>query len=98
TPLLIKPAIFNDEAQIVENFIRTFFTGYDTDRVALANMYYDNTSKFSLNVNTQAMRDPAAAEQDKTVPHEWDAYIKKSRNFKKITHLPARVSRLAVGA
>ena len=96
-PPTIKAPIFRDEAQIAESFIRTFFQGYDTDRTALANMYYDTTSTFSMNVNTHALRDPNATEQDKPQPHEWEAYIKKSRNFKKITHLPARISRLFVG-
>lgn len=96
-PPSIKGPIFRDEAQIAENFIRTFFQGYDTDRTTLANMYYDTTSKFSMSVNTHAQRDPNATDRDKPQAHEWEAYIKKSRNFKKITHLPARISRLYVG-
>ncbi|KAL4792969.1 hypothetical protein BDV19DRAFT_367402 [Aspergillus venezuelensis] len=92
TPIPVRPAHFQDESQIAENFIRSFFTGYDENRVELLNGFYDNTSTFSLNVNTSAPR----AQQ--TEPAPWDPYLKKSRNLLKISHLPARMSRTYTGA
>ncbi|KAF2154834.1 hypothetical protein K461DRAFT_275998 [Myriangium duriaei CBS 260.36] len=94
-PFPIKTPVFQDEGQIAENFIRTFFTGYDTERTALARMYYDNQSDFSFSVNTGAPRDETT--QNPTASQEWDAYIKSSRNLKKLNHLPARQSRLYKG-
>ncbi len=94
----ILAASFRDEASIGENFIKQFFPTFDTDRNALANGYYDAQSTFSLSVNTSA---PRASEQpvghEKMKPLAWDAYIKKSRNLIKVTHLPARLSRAYVG-
>ncbi|KAI4720879.1 hypothetical protein E4T48_02847 [Aureobasidium sp. EXF-10727] len=95
-PYPIKGPNFQDEGQIAENFLRTFFAGYDTDRATLAQQYYDEQSDFSFAVNTAAPRDPTKSHD--TAPQEWDAYIKGSRNLKKITHLPARQSRLCRGA
>ncbi|PSK60596.1 hypothetical protein B9Z65_746 [Elsinoe australis] len=94
-PFPIKSPVFQDEGQIAENFVRTFFTGFDADRAALARMYYDHDSDFSFSVNTGAPRDPNAVDQ--TEAQEWDAYIKRSRNLKKINHLPARQARLSKG-
>ncbi|KAL4912040.1 hypothetical protein BDW62DRAFT_195570 [Aspergillus aurantiobrunneus] len=91
TPIPIRTPHFQDESQIAENFIRTFFTGYDTNRVDVLNGFYDNTSTFSLNVNTSA---PRALQ---TEPAPWDPYLKKSRNLLKISHLPARMSRTYTG-
>ncbi|KAK5113126.1 hypothetical protein LTR62_003705 [Meristemomyces frigidus] len=90
-PFPIKSAHFADEGGIAENFVRTFFTGFDTDRNTLAAYYYDNQSEFSYAVNVSAPRDPNAA--DKTETGDWEAYIKHSRNLKKITQLPARQNR-----
>ncbi|GAM85890.1 hypothetical protein ANO11243_039000 [Dothideomycetidae sp. 11243] len=94
-PFPVKSAVFQDESQIAENFVRTFFTGYDTNRTALAQMYYDAQSDFSFSINTGAPRDPNASERPG--PQEWEAYIKASRNLKKLTHLPARQTRLYKG-
>ena len=94
-PFPIRSAIFKDEGGIAETFVRTFFTGLDSDRAALAALYYDEQSEFSFAVNTQALRDPAATEH--TEKQEWDQYIKNSRNLKKISHLPARQNRLFRG-
>ncbi len=97
-PLPILPASFRDEASIGETFIKEFFPAFDADRSALAHGYYDAQSTFSLNINTSA---PRASEQppghEKMKPLAWDAYIKKSRNLLKVTHLPARMSRAYVG-
>ncbi|KAI4804952.1 hypothetical protein E4T45_10995, partial [Aureobasidium sp. EXF-8846] len=94
-PFPIRGPNFQDEGQIAENFLRTFFAGYDTDRATLAQHYYDDQSVFSFSVNTAAPRDPTKAKD--TAPQEWDAYIKGSRNLKRITQLPARQSRLSRG-
>lgn len=91
-PFPIRTANFQDEGQIAENFIRTFFSGFDTDRNGLALHYYDEQSDFSFAVNTSAPRDPAAVG---SAAQEWDtqAHIKQSRNLKKISQLPARQNR-----
>lgn len=88
-PFPIRAPNFQDEGQIAENFVRTFFTGYDSDRPALARMYYDDQSDFSFALNTSAPREAATT----TPAGEWAAYIKGSRNLKKITHVTARQSR-----
>lgn len=91
-PFPIRTPIFQDEGQIAETFIRTFFTGFDADRPTLATMYYDSASDFSFAVNTQAPRDPASTA---SAPQDWDpnAHIRSSRNLKKIQQLPARQTR-----
>ncbi|QIW96411.1 hypothetical protein AMS68_001929 [Peltaster fructicola] len=94
-PFPIRSAIFQDEGGIAENFIRTFFAGFDTDRNALVGLYYDAHSTFSVAINTAAPRDPAQPET--TEKQEWDAYIKHSRNLRKITQVPARANRLLKG-
>lgn len=95
-PFPIRSPTFQDEGGIAEGFIRTFIAGFDTDRAALASLYYDDQSTFSYSVNTQAPRDPTNTEQ--TEKQEWGDYIKNSRNLKKIAHLPARQNRLFRGA
>ncbi|KAK4550055.1 hypothetical protein LTR36_003022 [Oleoguttula mirabilis] len=95
-PFPIRSALFQDEGGIAEQFVRTFFMGFDSDRTALAAHYYDDNSDFSYAVNTQAPSDPAGAE--KIERGEWEGYIKNSRNMKKITQLPARQNRLFRGA
>lgn len=92
TPIPVQPPHFQDDSQIAENFVRAFFAGYDNDRSGILNSVYDNHTTFTLNVNTSAPR----AQQTETAP--WDAYIKKSRNLLKISHLPARMSRVYTGA
>lgn len=90
-PLPILGPNFQDEAQIAETFITTFFAGFDTDRSALVNMYYDTDSNFSLNVNTHAMRDPTQQGGYKT--QGWDAYIRLSRNLKHLNNPGPRAAR-----
>ncbi|KAL5365603.1 hypothetical protein BJX96DRAFT_159403 [Aspergillus floccosus] len=87
TPIPVQAPYFIDETQIAENFIKSFFVGYDNNRNDLLNGVYDKDSIFSLNVNTTAPR----AQQTETAG--WDSYIKKSRNLLRISHLPARMSR-----
>ncbi|TKA67051.1 hypothetical protein B0A55_11068 [Friedmanniomyces simplex] len=90
-PFPIRSAHFKDESGIAEQFVRTFFAGFDADRAALASHYYDNLSEFSYAVNTQALRDPNGTERSE--PGEWEGYLKNSRNLKRIQQLPARQSR-----
>ncbi|KAI9734228.1 MAG: nuclear mRNA export, poly(A)+RNA binding protein [Cirrosporium novae-zelandiae] len=94
-PIKTLPPIFDDEGGIGETFIKMFFPGFDSDRTGLANFFYTPTSTFSLSVNTSAQRAQATSAELK--PAAWDHYIKKSRNLNKITHLPARMSRLFTG-
>ena len=90
-PFPIRTALFQDEGGIAETFVRTFFTGFDTNRSRLAELYYDEQSDFSFAVNTGAPRDPDATAH--TEKQEWGEYIKNSRNLKKITHVNARQNR-----
>ncbi len=82
---------FHDEGGIGEAFVKHFFPGYDSDRNALVNLFYDAQSTFSLSVNVSA---PRAVEQR---PLGWENYIKRSRNLVKVTHLPAKLQRLYTG-
>ncbi|KAI9758657.1 MAG: putative PHD type zinc finger protein with BAH domain-containing protein [Chaenotheca gracillima] len=93
-PLPIQIGSFKDEGQIGENFLKQFFPGYDNDRAALVNMFYDKESTFSFNVNTSA---PRGNNVEKLGPKSWEDYIKGSRNLMKITHLPSRLTRLHRG-
>ena len=90
-PFPIRTPAFQDDGQIAETFLRNFYAAFDGDRAALAHHYYDAQSDFSLAVNTQAPRDPNAANAPQ--PQEWDLYIKRSRNLKKIQQAPARQAR-----
>ncbi|KAK2747533.1 Vacuolar protein sorting-associated protein 53 [Myotisia sp. PD_48] len=92
TPIPVLGASFQDESHIAENFIKAFFVGFDNDRNDLLNGIYDANSIFSFNVNTAAPR----ALQTESSP-TWEAYIKKSRNLLKMSHLSARMTRSFVG-
>lgn len=94
-PFPIRTPNFQDEGQIAENFLRSFFAGFDTDRGALANHYYDDRSDFSLAINVSAPRDPSNAD---SAPSDWANWIKHSRNLKKITQPPAQLRRHFRGA
>ncbi|USW54841.1 Putative TAP (TAP-C) domain, UBA-like superfamily, nuclear transport factor 2 [Septoria linicola] len=94
-PFPIRTPHFQDENGIVEGFIRNWFAGFDTDRPALARMYYDEHSEFSYALNTHAPRDPLDTE--KTQSQEWASWIQGSRNLKRLTQLPARQKRLLRG-
>ncbi|EON61995.1 hypothetical protein W97_01213 [Coniosporium apollinis CBS 100218] len=93
SPLPVAAPLFQDEAQIAETFITNFFAGFDSDRNALVNMYYNADTTFSLSVNSRAPRDPS---QDH-IKQEWDVYIKRSRNLKHIAQTPARMARKLQG-
>ena len=94
-PLPVYQSVFSDEDQIAEKFLKEFFPLYDNDREALVSKFYDAQSSFSFSVNTSAPRDPSDP-QAKVPP--WDAYIKKSRNLTKLTHLPTKMARFFKGA
>ncbi|KAF2432913.1 NTF2-like protein [Tothia fuscella] len=89
TPPKVQAGKFEDAAGIAEKFLLNFYKGYDSDRNALAEYYYDSTSQFSMDVNTHALRDSS----QKRDPCEWEAYIRHSRNLNKITNITARMRR-----
>ncbi|EKG22402.1 hypothetical protein MPH_00264 [Macrophomina phaseolina MS6] len=91
----VKPRAMLGDEDITNNFVSMFFPGFDADRSALVNAYYDKDSQFSFSVNTHAMRDPSLTES--LTKQEWESYIRRSRNMKAINHLPARQARLFVG-
>lgn len=93
--LPIQPRTMLGDEEITNNFVSMFFPGFDTDRDGLVNAYYDKDSQFSFAVNNHAMRDPSSTET--LTKQEWESYIRRSRNLKAITHLPARQARLFVG-
>lgn len=93
-PIPVQAPFFQDEGGIAENFIRKFFLGFDGDRNATINAYYDSSSTFSYNVNPTAPR----AVQDSAATPGWENWIKNSRNLKKINHLSARMNRMFVGS
>lgn len=95
-PLTILPPFFQDEGQIAETFVKNFFLGFDNDRSSLVSYYYDSDSQLSLSINTKALRDPSSS--GNSALQKWDAYIKRSRNLRKVTQLPARLSRNYRGA
>lgn len=84
---------FRDVNGIGENFLLQFFSSYDSDRQSLASRLYDETSQFSLAVDTRSVRDP-----DAPPPMPWTAYLKFSRNLVKINNQNARIQRLFKGA
>ncbi|RDW78161.1 hypothetical protein BP5796_06013 [Coleophoma crateriformis] len=89
SPIPIRGADFRDISQVAENFLRQFFTLYDTNRPQLAAAFYDNDSQHSISVNTAA---PRGANNSVPTP-PWADYIKHSRNLTKITHAPAKMAR-----
>ncbi|KAL9102002.1 MAG: hypothetical protein Q9163_002802 [Psora crenata] len=94
-PLPVLGPSFRDEASIAENFVKQFFAGCDSDRTALVHGYYDAQSTFSLSINTSAPRGQMEISTQQAA--NWDQYIKRSRNLMRVTHVPARMSRLYTG-
>ncbi|KLU84165.1 mRNA export factor mex67 [Magnaporthiopsis poae ATCC 64411] len=82
---------FRDAGRIGEEFLMQFLPLFDSDRPALANMFYDERSNFSVSVVNHAPRDV-----DEPVP-SWQPYLKYSRNLVRITHAGPRVQRLMKG-
>lgn len=100
-PIPVRPALFLDDGQVAENFLKQFLPGYDSDRTSLVNQFYDEQSTFSFNVNTSAPRAQQTTNHpsgmDEMKKQMWDPYIKKSRNLMKINYLTARMSRVHTG-
>lgn len=92
SPIPISGPDYRDVNQIGENFARQFFPLYDSDRSALGSAFYDLRSVHSLSVNVSAPR----TESEGTLP-SWSKYIRHSRNFIKLNHVPARMSRAHQG-
>ena len=91
-----RPPVWEDRDQVGEKFLVDFYAGFDNDRKTLVNEYYDEKSRFSLSVNTSALRDPAAA-PDAPKNQSWGQYIPQSRNLTRISHAAARAKRLHRG-
>ncbi len=96
-PIQVMSPYFQDEAEIGAKFITDFFPLFDADRDTALRNFYDANSTFSVSVNTHAKR-VQHEQNSNSGPSSWDQYMKKSRNLLKITHLPARQSRLYHGA
>lgn len=92
-PIPVMPPYFQDEADIGAKFVTDFFPLFDADRNTALRNFYDSNSTFSVSVNTHAKR----VRHEESHTSSWDQYIKKSRNLLRITHLPARQSRLFRG-
>lgn len=92
-PIQVMPPYFQDEADIGAKFVTDFFPLFDADRDTALHNFYDANSTFSVSVNTHTKR----VQHEESHSSSWDQYIKKSRNLLKITHLPARQSRLFRG-
>jgi nuclear RNA export factor len=86
---------YDDMTGIGQKFFQNFFLGFDSDRKALVDYYYDKNSTFSYNVNTRSLKDPDSKVQ--TEKGEWEAWLYHSRNLMKITHSHARESRKQKG-
>lgn len=84
---------FRDLNNTAENFLMEFFAAYDQDRQALLARLYDETSKFSISVDTGSVLDAGAP-----APLPWSAYLRASRNLAKVTVPNSRVQRLYTGA
>ncbi|EME38301.1 hypothetical protein DOTSEDRAFT_75755 [Dothistroma septosporum NZE10] len=90
-PLPIKGPLFVDQGDVVVNFVTNWFAGFDNDRAGLAQAYYEDDSVFSLAINGSAPRDPAGSVAKES--QEWGAYMKYSRNLKKVPGLGQRMSK-----
>ena len=90
--LPIRPGSFQDEASIGENFLKQFFPLWDSDRMSIINKFYCAKSVFSINVISKpADRQP---DNDSASLTPW---IKKSRNFKRVTSSHGRDARIFEG-
>jgi nuclear RNA export factor len=93
-PIQVMTPFFQDEADIGAKFVTDFFPLFDADRDTALRNFYDANSSFSVSVNTHAKR----VQNEEGHNSTWDQHIKTSRNLLKITHLPARQSRLFRGS
>jgi nuclear RNA export factor len=94
-PLKVAPGLYHDTSGIGENSLKEFFMGFNTDRPQAANFFYDETSQFSLAVNTNSLREPGA--DTTTQRGEWSDWIRSSRNLLKLDFVHARKIRLHKG-
>jgi nuclear RNA export factor len=78
TPIPSSTNLWLDAGSVAQNFLVDFIAGFDNDRSALIQKYYDNASTFTMSVNTQA-KGGAGRQHDKT---PWDSYLPQSRNIK----------------
>ena len=85
----------NDSGTVGVDFIKLFFSAYDTDRISLATSFYDSNSQFSLNVITKAPRKITMTGEAK--PPGWNAYLKYSRNLTRITSVSGKTARVFKG-
>ena len=92
-PIPISGPDFRDVSQIGENFVRQFFSLYDTDRATLANLFYDEQSVYSLSINVSA---PRLELQTSSSPFP-QATFKQSRNLVKMKSLHGQMARLFRG-
>lgn len=92
TPIPQTGSDFRDADGVGENFLRVFFTLYDSDRAQLLSTFYDEQSRFTLCVVTHSPTDSSVA------PLPWQPYLKFSRNMVKIQAVSARCQRLFEGA
>jgi nuclear RNA export factor len=91
----VNPAIFRDDSDVAKNFITLFYDGFDNNRAALAQYYYDADSKFSYAINMKGLRDPS---EPKLIPKgEWSDITRGSRNLAVLNNPHAKIERLNLG-
>jgi nuclear RNA export factor len=78
----ILQGFFADATGLGQKFFQNFFVGFDGDRKALVDYYYDKNSTFSYAINTRALKDPSI--KGTTGKNEWDNWIWDSRNLTKL--------------
>lgn len=93
-PIPISGPRFHDVGHIGENFIRSFLSLYDTDRMTFLSNFYDAKSQYSLAINMTA---PRGSGDNKPRVAPWAAYTKHSRNMVKMTYLNTRMARNCTG-
>jgi nuclear RNA export factor len=89
TPTPSTQNVWLDGDKIAQNFLVEFLQGFDNDRNALIQKYYDNTSVFTMSVNARA-KGGAGNQHDRT---PWDSYLPLSRNLNFIKGVRSRFGR-----
>ncbi|KAH7123837.1 hypothetical protein B0J11DRAFT_580600 [Dendryphion nanum] len=77
TPRPSSTNCWNDTSGLAAPFLLDLIAGFDNDRNAVLQKYYDNSSVFSLSVNARA-RGGAGNQHERT---PWDSYLPLSRNL-----------------
>ncbi|ROW01504.1 hypothetical protein VSDG_02288 [Cytospora chrysosperma] len=90
-PIPQRGTDFRDVAGLGEQFLRQFYTLYDTNRDELLATFYDEYSTFTLAVVTGGPKDGDTA----VLP--WAPYLTLSRNHQRITTQAARYQRYMKG-